>query len=97
MDRYATFLCVSEYQKLVGARIRKVRSDLKLTQEAAADIVGLDRAYFGRVERGQTNLSLATLVKVAIALKAQPSALLPTVPFSNEHTQNSKAPTDSRR
>jgi transcriptional regulator with XRE-family HTH domain len=87
---------VSDYQTLVGEKIRKARLALKLTQEAAADTVGLDRAYFGRVERGQTNLSLATLVKISRALKIQPSSLLPAVRFPSEHPKTSKASTNPR-
>ena len=60
----------------VGNNIRRYRIQLGLSQEALADACGLHRTYVGSVERGERNLSLENIVKVARALQLQPSDLL---------------------
>jgi DNA-binding XRE family transcriptional regulator len=44
------------------------------TQEKAARRAGVDR-YFGAIERGEFNISLDTIVKIAAGLATKPSAL----------------------
>ncbi len=56
-------------------RVRQLRQDLGYTQEKFATRCKLDRAYYGRVERGEVNVSLATVAKIAAALAVEPSAL----------------------
>lgn len=85
-----------EYQKLVGAEIRKARNAAKISQESAADATGIDRAFYGRVERGQTNLSLRSLLKISMALKIQPSSLLPFVQYDYTDPIPDKASQNSR-
>ncbi len=50
---------------MIGRRIREERLHLNLTQEILAEDVGLTTAYIGQVERGERNLTLENLVKVA--------------------------------
>jgi DNA-binding XRE family transcriptional regulator len=45
------------------------------TQEKAARRAGIDRSYFGSIERGEFNISLDTIVKIAAGLETKPSAL----------------------
>lgn len=52
----------------VGLRIREIRLQRKMTQEQLGEKVGVTFSYIGRVERGQKNISLRTLGKIAIAL-----------------------------
>lgn len=61
----------------VGQQIRKVRLEKGYSQEDFAAFVGLDRAYYGGVERGERNLSLLNLVRIAIALKVEVGELFP--------------------
>jgi transcriptional regulator with XRE-family HTH domain len=49
---------------------------MKLSQEAFADLCGLDRSYMGRVERGEKNISFENIQRIAKALKLKPSWLL---------------------
>jgi hypothetical protein len=59
----------------LGAAIRRERSDRGLSQEALAVDADLDRSYMGGVERGEHNLTVMNVVKIAGALKLTPSAL----------------------
>jgi transcriptional regulator with XRE-family HTH domain len=60
----------------IGRLIRCKRIALKLSQEAIASASDLDRAYFGRVERGEANVSCLNLIKIARALKTNARDLI---------------------
>lgn len=47
-----------------------------ISQEALADQAGVHRTFMGSVERGERNISLENIVKIARALKCRPSKLL---------------------
>jgi XRE family transcriptional regulator, regulator of sulfur utilization len=59
-----------------GAAVRSMRTERGLPQEAFAARAGMDRSYFGAIERGQFNVSLDTIVKIAGALEVTAAALL---------------------
>jgi transcriptional regulator with XRE-family HTH domain len=59
-----------------GRRVRELRLTLKLSQEQLADTSGLHRTYIGAIERGERNVSLQNIVRLARALKTTPDALL---------------------
>ena len=52
----------------VGSRIRSYRLQKGLTQEALAEKAELHQTYIGQVERGEKNLTLASLEKILAAL-----------------------------
>ena len=62
--------------KRVGARLRKARQEKGLSQEALAHAAGLDRSYVSGLERGEFNVSLVTLAKLARAAGVKISVLL---------------------
>jgi len=51
-----------------GRRVRKLRSQQELSQEAFAERCGLDRTYVGGIERGERNLALRNINAIAEAL-----------------------------
>jgi len=58
-----------------GKTVRKRRHALGVSQEEFADICGLDRTYIGGVERGERNVSLVNIEKIAKALNISISEL----------------------
>lgn len=60
----------------LGEAVRTARSERGLSQEALAHAAELDRSYMGGVERGEHNLTIINLAKVAAALELNPSELL---------------------
>lgn len=60
----------------LGASIRKARMSLGLSQESIANLIGLDRSYMGGIERGEHNIALVNIVKIAEALNIKASDLL---------------------
>jgi transcriptional regulator with XRE-family HTH domain len=67
---------LAEINKEVGKKIRLLREKQGLTQEVLAFEAGVHRAYIGQIERGEKNLGLINLQKIAHALKLNPSKLL---------------------
>lgn len=58
-----------------GNAIRATRKELGVSQEALALKCGVDRSYYGAVERGERNVSLTNIVRIAEALQARPADL----------------------
>jgi transcriptional regulator with XRE-family HTH domain len=56
--------------------IRNARLAMGLSQEALAIDAGLDRSYMGGIERGEHNLAIMNIAKIANALGVTPSDLL---------------------
>ncbi|MFP5318503.1 MAG: helix-turn-helix domain-containing protein [Acidimicrobiia bacterium] len=59
-----------------GSRVRTRRLDLALSQEAAADRCGVHWTFLGQVERGQRNISLHNILKLARGLDIDAGDLL---------------------
>ena len=62
--------------KTLGETVRRLREHEGISQEELADRCGLHRTYVGSVERGERNVSLANIVRLAKALNVAPSSLL---------------------
>lgn len=58
----------SEDVQALGRAIRAVRVERGYAQEGFATHAGMDRSYYGAIERGEFNVSVETLVKLARAL-----------------------------
>lgn len=60
----------------LGDAIRRARRAINLSQEGLALESGLDRSYLGGVERGEQNIALINLTRIATSLGTVPSQLL---------------------
>lgn len=56
---------VGDLQKTVGRNLRAIREDRGLSQEAFADVLEVHRTYYGGVERGERNLTLKSVERIA--------------------------------
>jgi transcriptional regulator with XRE-family HTH domain len=61
---------------LFAKNIRKARIEKELSQEAFADLCGLHRTYIGSVERGERNVSIDNIERIALSLSLSPAFLL---------------------
>ena len=59
-----------------GDALRKLRLDASFSQEELAENAGIDRSYLGAIERGEHNVALLNIIKIASALKIDPHRLL---------------------
>ena len=69
-------MAVGDLQKTVGRNLRAYRLERGLSQEAFADVLGVHRTYMGGVERGERNLTLQSLEKMAEQIGVDPLTLL---------------------
>ena len=78
--RTQTFIIIC---RMLGKKIRLLRSAKGYSQEAFADACGLDRTYIGGVERGKRNLGLKNLLRIAQTLGVPPAELLADIPLDS--------------
>ncbi|WP_313013289.1 helix-turn-helix transcriptional regulator [Brevundimonas sp.] len=62
-----------EWEKIVGANIKRLRKERGLSQEALAGEAGLAMRHLGRIERGEGNPTVAVLGKLADVLGVRPT------------------------
>jgi transcriptional regulator with XRE-family HTH domain len=62
-------------QKTLGTRIRELRLKRGWSQEQFADICDIHRSHMGEIERGETNLTLSTMLVIAQKLETTISSL----------------------
>jgi transcriptional regulator with XRE-family HTH domain len=60
-----------------GTNLRKTRLGKGISQERLADLAGLHRTYISSVERGERNVTLQTVEKLARALGVSMARLMP--------------------
>lgn len=64
----------------LGMRIRAQRKRIGLTQEALALEAGVDRSYYGAVERGERNLTFTVLCRLCVALRCDVATIAKGLP-----------------
>ena len=65
-----------DLQRTVGRNLRAYRQHRNLSQEAFAEVIGVHRTYMGGLERGERNLTLRSLERIAGRIKVDPVSLL---------------------
>jgi transcriptional regulator with XRE-family HTH domain len=65
-----------ELQRTLGRNLRSFRASRGFSQEAFADYLGVHRTYMGGVERGERNLTLRSVERIASRLGVEPISLL---------------------
>jgi len=68
---------LSDVQVRFGARLREVRHDIGVSQEKLAELAGLHRTYVSSIERGERNVSLMNIERLARALDVTMAELMP--------------------
>ena len=63
----------SRYQ--LGLNVKQLRKDQRLSQVQLALMIGRDRSYISRIERGKVNATFDTLLTLASGLGVSPSQL----------------------
>ena len=61
----------------IGKNIRKSREAKGLSQEQLSALAGIDRTYIGSIERGERNVAVINLIRIASALNIEVAALFP--------------------
>lgn len=65
-------------RKKLGEKLRRLRKKQGLSQEELGFKANLHRTYIGSIERGEQNVSVDNIHKIAKALKVSPKELLPS-------------------
>lgn len=65
-----------DLQKTVGRNLRFLRRERGLSQEDFADLLGVHRTYMGGVERGERNLTLRSVERLAARAEVDAVVLL---------------------
>ena len=63
----------------VAQKIRGYREAFKFSQEEFADHIRLDRSNYGAIERGERNITISTLARIANGLGVEVGSLFPNL------------------
>lgn len=61
----------------LGQNIRQIRKSQRISQDRLSLLCEIDRSYMGRIERGEVNLTIQKLYRIAGALDCHPKDFLP--------------------
>ena len=67
----------------VAVNVRTLRAQRGFTQERLAEAAGMDPRFFQRIERGQVNMRLETLLRLALFFGVTPARLLRKAALAN--------------
>lgn len=79
-------------RRLVAANLRHRRKALQMSQEDVALEAGFHRTFIGHVERGETNISIDNLERLALALKVPAHELLMSPPGVGDEKRHHSSP-----
>lgn len=61
---------------IFAANVRRLRKARGLSQEELAEAAGVHRTYVGMIERGEKNVTIYNIERIALALRVSPGSLL---------------------
>ncbi|MGY6252279.1 helix-turn-helix domain-containing protein [Paraburkholderia caledonica] len=76
MQRLSAKIDYEGHLAAIGAALRRHRIQKGFSQEGLALATGIDRSHMGKIERGERNLTILNLIRIAHALDSTPSELL---------------------
>lgn len=82
---------MSDFLKTFGNKIRIVKKAIGLTQEELAEKCGLQNTYIGGIERGERNITILSVEKLAEGLEVVPSELFEFDDFNLYDISNDKS------
>jgi len=65
---------------LFGKKVKELRIERRISQEALAAACAVHRNFIGRVERGETNITFDRIMKIAGGLRVRPDELFALIP-----------------
>lgn len=86
---------MDDVQRAFGRRIRDLRKSMKFSQERLASVAGIDRSYIGQVERGEVNVSLQNIARIARGLGVPLGDLFQLMPVREKRKRTPKGATGS--
>ena len=60
----------------LGHAVRTLRREMHLSQETLADAAGIDRSHMGKIERGERNVTMLNVLRIAGALNTTAADLI---------------------
>ena len=79
---------MSEIARILGQRIRNYRTASRLSQEKLAELAGCHHTYIGQIERGEKNVTIENIEKIAVALHVPLSKLFEKIDAQEDDTRN---------
>ena len=67
---------LQQIAKILGTKIRQLRKERGWSQSEFAEVCRIHRSHMGKIERGETNVRLSTLVAIAGILETKVEQLL---------------------
>lgn len=68
---------MSSIAKRLGKKIKLMRVEKDMSQSDVAQTANIDSSHIGKIERGEVNITVETLYRLAESLKCNPATLLP--------------------
>ena len=67
---------LSQAARILGERVRDLRQKLAVSQDDVANLAGINVSNYGKIERGLSNPTFHTVVRIAVVLGVDPSVLV---------------------